>query len=527
VLSPSAGVKGHKRQTKANLWVTLRKTIQYLTLMLITVLVVSIRSASLPANLADLPVRLDPLLILANILATRTIQAGSVLAIITLIATIVFGRAWCGWICPFGTILELFTRKHPLRHKQSELVLPEKLRSVKLLLLSGTLIAALFGNLSLLIFDPLTIFYRSITASLWPALDWIFTTAERNLFQFPLLSSPINTFETWLRPSIFPYNPLYYRQSLAIFLLLAGIIALNLVTPRFWCRYLCPLGGLLGLVSKFAIFRRQVDSNCKGCVLCERVCPTGTIDPKRNYTSDPAECTMCLECMPTCPRNSVSFPAQIPSFSGQEYDPKRREFLATIGLTAISLAVFSSQFQARAEEPKVILPPGSHKDDLLAKCLRCSECIRVCPTGGLQPAFLDSGIAGLWTPQLMPRIGYCDYSCNQCGQICPIQAIPPLALAEKQQTTIGKAYIDQNRCIAWADHKDCIVCEEMCPLPEKAVYLEKVRLLGKDQNEMEIQLPRVNRDLCIGCGICEYKCPVAVEAAIRVYSPGSENLSFQ
>ena len=97
---------------------------------------------------------------------------------------------------------------------------------------------------------------------------------------------------------------------------------------------------------------------------------------------------------------------------------------------------------------------------------------------------------------------------------------------EKQQTTIGKAYIDQNRCIAWADHRDCIVCEEMCPLPEKAVYLEKNRLLGDDQKEMEIQLPFVNRDLCIGCGICEYKCPVAVEAAIRVYSPAQDSIPF-
>jgi polyferredoxin len=523
-LRSSIGGKSHKRLKKSNPWVTLRKTIQYLVLLLITVLIVDAHSLNLPTSLTDLPVSLDPLLVLTSILASRTILAGSIVALITVITTIVFGRAWCGWICPLGTTLDIFTTGHLSKKQKGEHTVPEKLRSAKYILLSVIILAALFGNLSLLIFDPLTIYFRSITASLWPALDWGFTVAEKGLFHFSFLSSSIDKLETWLRPAVFPYNPLYYRQAFAIFLFLVGIISLNLLSRRFWCRYLCPLGAFLGLISKFAIFRRQVDLDCKGCVLCAKACPTGTIDPTRDYASDPAECTMCLECVPACPRNSVSFPARLPDFSWKEYDPKRREFLATLGITAISLAVMKSKVGVPNDQPHVIFPPGSQKDVLLAKCLRCSECIRACPTGGLQPSFLDSGIAGLWTPQLVSRIGYCDYSCNKCGQICPVQAIPPLELAEKRQTVLGKAFIDENRCIAWADHKDCIVCEEMCPLPEKAVYLQKARLLGTDLNEIEIQLPHVNRDLCIGCGICEYKCPAATEAAIRVYSPSPDSL---
>jgi len=123
---------------------------------------------------------------------------------------------------------------------------------------------------------------------------------------------------------------------------------------------------------------------------------------------------------------------------------------------------------------------------------------------------------------LIPRLGYCDYSCNACGQVCPVQAIPHLSLEEKRNQVIGKAYINQDRCIAWSDHQACIVCEEMCPIPEKAIYLEEQEILLRDGSMTTIQLPHVERDKCIGCGICEYKCPVNGEAAIRVFVPGND-----
>jgi NAD-dependent dihydropyrimidine dehydrogenase PreA subunit len=128
----------------------------------------------------------------------------------------------------------------------------------------------------------------------------------------------------------------------------------------------------------------------------------------------------------------------------------------------------------------------------------------------------------LWTPLLIPRLGCCSYSCNSCGQVCPVQAIPALTLDEKRAQVIGKAYIDQDRCIAWADHRDCIVCEEMCPLPEKAIYLEKRDFANRDGSTVTVQVPHVEREKCIGCGICEFKCPLDGNAAIRVYAPGAE-----
>jgi formate hydrogenlyase subunit 6/NADH:ubiquinone oxidoreductase subunit I len=135
---------------------------------------------------------------------------------------------------------------------------------------------------------------------------------------------------------------------------------------------------------------------------------------------------------------------------------------------------------------------------------------------------MEAGIEGLWTPVLIPRLGYCDYACNACGQVCPVQAIPPLSLDDKRTQVIGKAYINQNRCIAWSDHRDCLVCEEMCPIPEKAIWLEKTEFKRVDGTLVTVQLPQVMRERCIGCGICEYKCPVNGEAAIRVYVPETQ-----
>jgi ferredoxin len=140
--------------------------------------------------------------------------------------------------------------------------------------------------------------------------------------------------------------------------------------------------------------------------------------------------------------------------------------------------------------------------------------MNVCPTSGLQPALFEAGLEGFWTPRLVPRLGYCDYGCNACGQVCPSQAIPRLSLEDKRQAVIGLAAVDRNRCLPWAYNTPCIVCEEMCPVPDKAVKLQREQVDG-----IELQKPYVVADLCIGCGICEQHCPLAGEAAIHVYRP--------
>ncbi len=513
--------KGKKRLGRpAGPWVTARKIVQYLALAAFILLFIWTQRDGWPGSVVDIPVRLDPLLMLAHLLASRTLLAGSALALIVVLLTLVFGRAWCGWICPLGTTLDLF----PLNRWRGKRSAPaEGWRGVKYALLIAILIAALFGNLTLLFFDPLTIWFRTMTVSVWPGADQAVTAGESLLYQVPALSGPISTLDGWLRPVLLPPSPAFYRDTLLFAGIFLGVIALNLLAPRFWCRYLCPLGGLLGLLSKVALFKRRVGEDCKGCVLCTGVCPTGTIDPAKDYRSDPGECTLCMDCVEVCPRGLNAFKPAISAAEWNRYDPGRRETLAAIAAAVTGVALVRSDMFARRESPFLLRPPGVREKNAdpveFTQCTRCGDCMRTCPTHALQPAVAEAGLEGFGSPVFVMRLGFCDYSCNACGQICPVQAIPPLSLEEKRTQVVGLAFLDQNRCIPWSQHKPCVVCLEMCPLADKAVKAEVTQVTGPDGNPVTLQFPHVVRDLCIGCGICEYQCPVSGEAAIRVFSP--------
>ena len=137
--------------------------------------------------------------------------------------------------------------------------------------------------------------------------------------------------------------------------------------------------------------------------------------------------------------------------------------------------------------------------------------MKVCVTNGLQPIMMEEGLEGLWTPQLVPEIGYCEYNCNLCGIVCPTRAIPKLFLEDKQKIKLGLAVIDRSICLPWAKKEQCIVCQEHCPVPDKAIGLIEENISGK-----VIYKPYVDPDKCIGCGICQNKCPLRPKRAIKV-----------
>jgi MauM/NapG family ferredoxin protein len=494
----------------------LRKGVQTLFFALFVLLIWNTAGGKSTAGVPDLFFRLNPLSALSAMLAERAWLPKLALALITVGATLALGRVWCGWICPMGTMLEWFHLKSAAGGKNEP---PQTWRSIKYILLLVILVLALLGNLALLVLDPLALISRVMTTAVIPALSDGFTQLEIALYRLPPLEPVVDWLESALRGSVLPTRQPVFTQNLWIAALFTLIIGLNLLRERFWCRYLCPLGGLLGWLSKVAIFRPVVGEACNQCTGCALACRLGAIQAtSERIEIHTEECTVCLDCLASCKKDALSFKPRFELAPRREYDPSRRQALAALAAGAGGLLLLRTDLSRTKPDTHLIRPPGGQDEDIfLSACLRCSLCMRACPTNALQPAFDQAGLEGLWTPVLIPRQGYCDYGCNQCGQVCPSGAIPNLSLEEKRQAVLGKASVLRDRCLPWASQTPCIVCEEMCPTPQKSIRLEEVHLTNAEGQEIILQRPYVVRELCIGCGICENRCPLEGEAGIRVY----------
>jgi len=198
----------------------------------------------------------------------------------------------------------------------------------------------------------------------------------------------------------------------------------------------------------------------------------------------------------------------------------KRHFLASLGLGLLYGATAASGAGRRATHSRLIRPPGAilrtqtgirnmTEPQFRDLCIRCGNCMKACVTGGLQPAVSEAGFDGLFTPILVPKLGYCEQGCTACGEVCPTGALGTFRVEEKAQIRIGQATIHKDKCLAWRtgdQYQVCLVCDEHCPYD--------AIIVGDDNGR---QRPEVNADLCVGCGQCENRCPVKPEAAIVVY----------
>ncbi|MDD5774425.1 MAG: 4Fe-4S binding protein [Candidatus Omnitrophica bacterium] len=453
----------------------------------------------------------DPLIMLATIVSERIILPGAVWMLAMAGLTIVFGRFFCGWMCPLGTLIDLAGSQRKNRHVSD--AANARLRTAKYWILGSILIAAVGGIQAAWLFDPVVIFGRFVSLNLIPAVTFLLDAGLAAMIRAFDLYGPVYDLYRSLKNTILGVQARYVANAAAVFAhVLAIVIAADLL-KRSWCRAVCPLGALYGLMSRFALLERSV-TTCTHCKKCAADCRMGAIRADAGYVK--SECILCMDCVYDCPSHGTRFGfRRRKAVSVDSAGISRRQFLVLGALSLTSLFGFRVVYPDRPQtrRRRVIRPPASLEEkDFLDRCVRCGNCMKVCVTNGLQPAFLEAGISGIWTPHLVPEIGYCEYHCTLCGNVCPTGAIPRLTEEQKLKTRLGIARIDRSLCLPWKKKQECIVCEEHCPTARKAIQLRAVVVDGR-----ELLRPYINEHLCIGCGICQAKCPVRPERAIRVY----------
>ncbi len=455
--------------------------------------------------------RFDPLLLVADTLA-RGFPASILLwALLLVAATLVLGRFFCGWFCPLGTLLDAFSRLVPRNRRMVE---RPRLRNLKYYLLLALLIPIPFSGHLVGLLDPLCLLTRTLAVVGYPGTVWIGEKLGA-AYGTPLapVTEPVYQF---LRHHYLPVGdylwtwPLF-RPTLVLFLTVFG---LEFLGRRFWCKYLCPLGALLSALSVFAWLRRTPGRNCRDCGLCAPRCKAGAYDLGGRLR--PNECMLCLTCDSGCPEDRVRYRWSRPRPAKRAPDLTRRSVVFSIA-TGVVAGPGLGMAGLNRPGPRTLRPPGAQAEArFLRQCARCGACSKVCPTQGLVPTLLETGPGGLWTPVFDFCSGYCELGCTLCGQVCPTGAIPHLMPEVKAKTRIGLASFDEKRCLPFAKHENCLVCEEVCPTGEKAIVFD-ARRIDTPEGPKDILFPRVRRDLCIGCGICENKCPLEGDKGVITF----------
>ncbi len=478
-----------------------------------TLLFIALTVLTIEAVIGQLPVtvflRLDPLAALGTALASRTLAADLALALAVVLLTLVFGRVFCSFFCPLGGLNTLLTRlfgpqRRPLgepRHANAW----RPAHALKYALQLGLLVAALFGVNLTGVVDPLPFTARSFAAAIRPA-----------------------ALDVW---PVWPGGGYSLAWLLgALFLLVLG---LNALVPRWFCRVLCPLGALLGVLSRVSLWRIQRDpARCTDCGRCQAVCPVAA-EPQGQLRV--AECVTCFQCTAVCPEAALNyrFLGSTATTTPRVDIGRRRAAIALVtGAAAVPLLRAGAEAPGpaglRRDEPTLLRPPGALAEPaFLAACIRCGACIAACPTRVLDIAWLQGGAAGLWTPVLNFRLGHCLPECNACGRVCPTGAIQRFSLADRRPgpggspaaLRSGTAFFDPGHCLPWAAGRPCAKCEEHCPTSPKAIWLEPRSVSARDGRAAELRLPHIDLERCIGCGTCEWVCPVR-PAGVRVSNAG-------
>ncbi len=480
--------------------------------------------------------QIDPLVAFSNAFSSHALYHGLLWSLVILIPTMFLGRFFCGWVCPLGSLHHFFSSLKSERKRGKQLIESNRYKrwqTTKYYLLVVFLVAALLGTGIVGWLDPLSLLVRSLGLSILPATNYalraFLDTLEHSRFE------PVQTaggaLHFILGGLLLSFKQPYFRQGIWLGLIFILLIGLNFRVTRFWCRALCPLGALLGVVSRWSILGLVKNpEHCSDCNRCLMRCQGGD-DPIGGVPWRQPECHLCMNCVEECPEHGLQFKF----FAAQKsvgVNLQRRKLLTSLGAgVAIVPLMRSTPGFATERNESLLRPPGAlNEEDFLSRCIRCGECMKVCPNNALHPALSQAGLEGLWTPVMIPRIGYCETSCVLCSQACPTGAIWEISSKEKGWSAnsgknvtpirLGTAFYDRGRCLPWAMATECIVCEEWCPTSPKAVYFRLGEAVDAEGHAKQVRQPYLDPARCVGCGACEYACPVQDRPAVYVTSIG-------
>jgi len=466
--------------------------------------------------------------------------------VFTLLLTWCFGRVYCSWLCPMGIWQDVVSRIS--------------------LYLRGDRRGVPVRN------RPRYSYHRPHTLLRWSMAAFVVVFMVAGIMYPLMLLDPYSNWGQMVRFIFSPLAQLFanllsvitgdvaYRQLapmaadmfilvLALFILITVMSAMR---GRLWCNTICPVGSLLGAISRRSLFRPVIAKDmCVRCGSCVSKCKSECIDLETKEI-DNSRCVHCYDCMVSCGRGGVTIgfrygkkksPESVEcgdtcvscgSGTGAASPDKsqavrpapeskgRREAVLALG-TVVALAAMGkikekTPLSADGADPSSgglvesggVLPPGAVSlENLKSNCIACHACLSACPSKIITYSRGEYGIDGLFLPVLKYDHGFCNYECHKCSDVCPSEALTRLTVEKKKRTQIGRVKFIAKNCIVFRDKTDCGACDEHCPT--KAITMKEWKM-----REDGLRFPTVNPDICIGCGACEYICPARPDKAMKV-----------
>lgn len=427
------------------------------------------------------------------------------MVVFILATTFLFGRYYCSVFCPMGVLQDLISwisRKTSKKRKRYRFSRAKTVLRWSVLLVSVGSFALGFGLLFSLI-EPYSAYGRIATHLFKPLYQ------EGN----NVLAGIFNSMGNY---SLYKTDASVTSLSaFSIALITLGSIGfLAWKYGRTFCNTVCPVGTVLGVLSKYSLFRVRIDAaKCNSCGVCSAKCKASCIDSKAKAV-DNSRCVDCFNCLKGCKQQAIHFGMPGKKETADEPgDTSRRQFLATSTvalLTAPSLLAQTKNNVLGLNHPsrqQAIAPPGAGSvEHLLKHCTSCHLCVSKCPAKVIKPAFMEYGLGGMMQPLMSYEKGYCNHSCTICTQACPNGALKPLSEEEKKLTQIGVVVFIPDICVVVTDGTNCGACSEHCPTQAVKMVTYKDGLT----------IPEIDASICIGCGGCEFICPVRPQRAIFV-----------